>query len=81
MTLACPLFQHLNATFDDAMHQATLKNIDLLFGRVVSSDELLEERNSLRDKLQIMTSLPAGLFGLFGRADASTRGRSQPSRV
>ena len=43
MTLACPLFQHLNATFDDAMHQATLKNIDLLFGRVVSSDELLEE--------------------------------------
>jgi nicotinamidase-related amidase len=33
----------LNATFDDAMHQATLKNIDLLFGRVVSSDELLAE--------------------------------------
>src|SRR5437763_1733486 len=30
----------LNATFDDAMHQATLKNIDLLFGRVVSCDEL-----------------------------------------
>ena len=33
----------LNATFDEAMHQATLKNIDLLFGRVVSSDELLAE--------------------------------------
>ena len=33
----------LNATFDDAMHQATLKNIDLLFGRVVSSDELLAD--------------------------------------
>ena len=33
----------LNATFDGAMHQATLKNIDLLFGRVVSSDELLAE--------------------------------------
>jgi nicotinamidase-related amidase len=33
----------LNATFDDAMHQATLKNIDLLFGRVLSSDELLSE--------------------------------------
>ena len=33
----------LNATFDDAMQQATLKNIDLLFGRVVSSDELLAE--------------------------------------
>jgi nicotinamidase-related amidase len=33
----------LNATFDDAMHQATLRNIDLLFGRVVSTDELLAE--------------------------------------
>ena len=33
----------LNATFDDAMHQATLKNIDLLFGRVVASEELLAE--------------------------------------
>jgi nicotinamidase-related amidase len=33
----------LNATFDEAMHQATLKNIDLLFGRVVSSDELLAD--------------------------------------
>jgi nicotinamidase-related amidase len=32
-----------NATFDEAMHQATLKNIDLLFGRVVSINELLEE--------------------------------------
>jgi ureidoacrylate peracid hydrolase len=31
----------LNATFDEAMHLATLKNIDLLFGRVVSSNELL----------------------------------------
>jgi hypothetical protein len=25
------------------MHQATLKNIDLLFGRVVSTEELLAE--------------------------------------
>jgi len=33
----------LNATFDETMHQATLKNIDLLFGRVLSSDELLAE--------------------------------------
>jgi ureidoacrylate peracid hydrolase len=32
-----------NATFDEAMHQATLKNIDLLFGRVVSTEELLAE--------------------------------------
>jgi len=33
----------LNATFNEDMHQATLKNIDLLFGRVVSSHELLAE--------------------------------------
>jgi ureidoacrylate peracid hydrolase len=32
-----------NATFDQAMHDATLKNIDLLFGRVVSIEELLAE--------------------------------------
>jgi len=32
-----------NATFDPAMHQATLINIDLLFGRVLTTDELLEE--------------------------------------
>lgn len=33
----------LNATFDDSMQEATLKNIDLLFGRVLSSVELLSE--------------------------------------
>lgn len=32
-----------NATFDEAMHQATLKNIDLFFGRVMSTEELLVE--------------------------------------
>jgi nicotinamidase-related amidase len=32
-----------NATFDEAMHRATLVNIDLLFGRVMTSDELLSE--------------------------------------
>lgn len=32
-----------NATFDAAMHEATLKNIELLFGRVMTSDELLSE--------------------------------------
>jgi len=32
-----------NATFDPAMHQATLRNIELLFGRVMTSDELLGE--------------------------------------
>lgn len=32
-----------NATFDEAMHRATLVNIDLLFGRVVTTDELLSE--------------------------------------
>ena len=32
-----------NATFDTAMHEATLKNIDLLFGRVMTTEELLAE--------------------------------------
>ena len=32
-----------NATFDQAMHDATLKNIDLLFGRVLTTDELMVE--------------------------------------
>ncbi len=32
-----------NATFDPAMHEATLKNIELLFGRVMTTAELLQE--------------------------------------
>ena len=41
----------LNATFDEAMHLATLKNIDLLFGRVLTAKELLDElRESLEGK-------------------------------
>ncbi len=32
-----------NATFDESMHQATLRNIELLFGRVMTSEELLAE--------------------------------------
>lgn len=32
-----------NATFDPAMHEATLRNIELLFGRVMTSDDLLSE--------------------------------------
>ncbi|MGH9603376.1 MAG: cysteine hydrolase family protein [Terriglobales bacterium] len=32
-----------NATFDPAMHEATLKNIELLFGRVMTTEELLAE--------------------------------------
>jgi nicotinamidase-related amidase len=32
-----------NATFDVAMHQATLVNIDLLFGRVLTIEELVAE--------------------------------------
>ena len=30
-----------NATFDEAMHRATLANIDLLFGRVLTTESLL----------------------------------------
>ncbi len=32
-----------SATFDSAMHEATLKNMDLLFGRVMTTEELLAE--------------------------------------
>ncbi len=35
--------QDTNATFDEAMHQATLNNIDLFFGRVLSTEELITE--------------------------------------
>ncbi|HTM86704.1 MAG TPA: isochorismatase family cysteine hydrolase [Terriglobales bacterium] len=37
-----------NATFDDAMHRATLANIDLLFGRVLTTEELLAEIGARR---------------------------------
>jgi nicotinamidase-related amidase len=37
-----------NATFDPAMHEATLRNIDLLFGRVMTTEALLGE---LEEKL------------------------------
>jgi isochorismate hydrolase len=37
-----------NASFDEGMHQAPLKTIDMFFGRVMTSEELLEEmRNEL----------------------------------
>jgi len=32
-----------NATFDREMHEATLKNIDLLFGRVMTTEILLAD--------------------------------------
>lgn len=32
-----------NATFDPAMHEATLKTIDMFFGRVMTTDELIDE--------------------------------------
>lgn len=34
-----------NATFDEGMHQATLKTIDMFFGRVMTTDELVDEMN------------------------------------
>ena len=37
-----------NASFDDGMHQASLKTIDMFFGRVMTTEELLDEmRNEL----------------------------------
>jgi nicotinamidase-related amidase len=36
------------ASFDDGMHQASLKTIDMFFGRVMTTEELLDEmRNEL----------------------------------
>jgi nicotinamidase-related amidase len=35
-----------NASFDEGMHQATLKTLDMFFGRVMTTDELVEEMNS-----------------------------------
>jgi nicotinamidase-related amidase len=35
-----------NATFDEGMHQASLKTIDMFFGRVMTTDELLVEMQS-----------------------------------
>lgn len=32
-----------SASFDESMHQATLKTLDMFFGRVVSTDERLDE--------------------------------------
>ena len=48
-----------NATFDETMHQATLKNIDMFFGRVMSTQELIAEMEE----------------GLAGSSQTSTRGR------
>jgi isochorismate hydrolase len=32
-----------NASFDEGMHQAALKTIDMFFGRVMTTEELLNE--------------------------------------
>lgn len=40
-----------NATFDSAMHEATLKNIGLFFGRVLTTDELLAEMQEAVEKI------------------------------
>ena len=45
-----------NATFDEAMHQATLQNIDLFFGRVMSTADLIAEM----EEALAQTSSPSG---------------------
>ncbi len=40
-----------NATFDAALHEATLRNIDLLFGRVMTTEELLAEMEETLEKV------------------------------
>lgn len=41
-----------NATFDAAMHEATLRNIDLLFGRVMTTEALLVEMEEAIEEVQ-----------------------------
>ena len=48
-----------NATFDDSMHQATLRNIDLLFGRVMTTKELLDEMKESPAARKATTALRA----------------------
>lgn len=48
-----------NASFDDSMHEATLRNIDLLFGRVMTTQELLVELNESLGQTKA-TALRAG---------------------
>lgn len=38
-----------NATFDEAMHEATLRNIEMFFGRVLSTQEVLDELEQARN--------------------------------
>jgi biuret amidohydrolase len=38
-----------NASFDDGMHQATLKTLDMFFGRVMTTDELLDEMRGVNE--------------------------------
>jgi ureidoacrylate peracid hydrolase len=38
-----------NASFDDAMHQATLKTLDMFFGRVMTTDELIQEMQGVNE--------------------------------
>jgi ureidoacrylate peracid hydrolase len=49
-----------NATFDAAMHEATLRNIDLLFGRVMTTEELLAEMEEVLESAARGAGRPAG---------------------
>jgi ureidoacrylate peracid hydrolase len=42
-----------NATFDSAMHEAALKNIELLFGRVLTTAELIDKLRCLMKRTQV----------------------------
>lgn len=45
-----------NATFDPAMHQATLKNIELFFGRVLTTEQLLAEMREAVERIATSAS-------------------------
>jgi nicotinamidase-related amidase len=47
------------ASFDDEMHEATLKTMELLFGRVMTTDELLSEMEEALPRAGVKELLPA----------------------
>ena len=53
------LISDCTASFDESMHEATLRTIDMFFGRVMSTDELLSELEAAPVSLEEAVAAPA----------------------
>ena len=53
------LIADCTASFDESMHEATLKTIDMFFGRVMSTDEVLGELEENRVPIEEAVAAPA----------------------